>query len=479
MSISKNFSYNLLLTFCNYLFPILTYPYISRVLGVVNIGVCNFVDSIIDYFILFSMLGVGSYGVREIARCKDDIARRNNVFTNLFLINVFLTTCSILVLALCIIYVPQLQEYRKFLGIGIFKIVFNLFLIEWFFQGIEQFKYITIRSVFVRLAYVIAIFIFVKSESDTSVYYLLTVLVIVVNALLNWSYSRRFRNFNFKSISVGAYIIPIAIFGYYRVLTSMYTTFNTTFLGFSSGEMEVGYFTTACKLYTIILSVFTAFTTVMIPRVSVMLENKEINALMRVSNKTFEGLFAVACPMIVFCIVYASQIIFLISGSGYEGAVIPFKIVISLLLVIGMEQIVIQQFLMALQTNKPVLWVSTIGAIVGLSFNILLTPKLGAIGSAIAWVLSEIAVLFTGIKLMRKYIGFYFEDKILGRLFLCGAVYALISLSFSFLFSSWIAFTLSLLGCIISFFIFYVFVFKDSVVYSTFVSLSTMLARHK
>ena len=131
---------------------------------------------------------------------------------------------------------------------------------------------------FVRLAYVIAIFIFVKSESDTSVYYLLTVLVIVVNALLNWSYSRRFRNFNFKSISVGAYIIPIAIFGYYRVLTSMYTTFNTTFLGFSSGEMEVGYFTTACKLYTIILSVFTAFTTVMIPRVSVMLENKEINA---------------------------------------------------------------------------------------------------------------------------------------------------------------------------------------------------------
>lgn len=405
MGVKKNFGYNLILTFCNYLFPLLTYPYVSRVLGVSNIGVCNFVDSIINYFILFSMLGVGSYGVREIARCKDNVERRNEVFSNLFVINAIMTVVSIAVLMLCTFLVPQMLPYKDFLGVGLLKVIFNLFLIEWFFQGIQQFKYITIRSVVVRSIYVISVFVLVKTSEDTLIYYILTSLTIVINSVFNWSYSRGFKNFSLNNIHLSLYIKPILVFGYYRILTSMYTTFNTTFLGFSNGEIEVGYFSTATKLYGIIMAVFTAFTTVMIPHVSQLLQEGNKEKIQDILNKTMSVLVFISVPMIVLCELLAPWIIYIIAGPGYEGAIIPFRIVICLLLIIGMEQIIIQQFLMASNSNKSIFQVSTYGAIVGIGLNCLLTPQLGAIGSSIAWCCSEVVVLIVAHKLIKEYMG--------------------------------------------------------------------------
>lgn len=245
MGVKKNFGYNLILTFCNYLFPLITYPYISRVLGVELIGTCSFVDSIVNYFILFSTLGVGSYGVREISRCGDDRERRNAVFSSLVTLNALFSILAVAVLVICTFTLPQLAEYKEFLGIGIIKLIFNLFLIEWFFQGIEQFKYITIRSVIIRAIYVMAILLFVKSKEDVYLYYGMTSAIVVINSIINWNYSRKFRSFSLKSVDLRLFIAPVITFGYYRLLTSMYTTFNTTFLGFSSGDVEVGYFSTA------------------------------------------------------------------------------------------------------------------------------------------------------------------------------------------------------------------------------------------
>lgn len=383
----------------------MTYPYVSRVLGVSNIGVCNFVDSIINYFILFSMLGVGSYGVREIARCKDNVEKRNDVFSNLIIINAIMTIFSVGLLMICTYSMTRLLPYRDFLGIGVIKVIFNLFLIEWFFQGIQQFKYITIRSVIVRSIYVISIFLFVNNQDDSFIYYMLTSLTIVANSLFNWNYSRHFKKINFKNIRISLYIKPVIVFGYYRILTSMYTTFNTTFLGFSNGDIEVGYFSTATKLYGIIMAVFTAFTTVMIPHVSQLLQEGDKEKVQYILNKTISVLVFVSVPIILVCELFAPWIIHIIAGQGYEGAIIPFRIVIFLLLIIGMEQIIIQQFLMAFNSNKSIFQISTYGAIVGIVLNFLITPKLGAIGSSVAWGCSEVVTLIVGLLLMKKYMG--------------------------------------------------------------------------
>lgn len=157
-NIKRNFAYNLILTIAGYVLPLLTYPYISRVLGVVNIGLVNYVDSIINYFVLFAMLGISSLGVREIARVKDDLIKCKEVFSTLLGVNVVLTLFSV-VLLLCMTYmVEYFHPYREYLLIGIMKLVFSAFLLEWFFQGMSDFKFITIRSLIIRALYVILVF---------------------------------------------------------------------------------------------------------------------------------------------------------------------------------------------------------------------------------------------------------------------------------------------------------------------------------
>lgn len=405
MGVKKNFSYNLLLTLCGYIFPLITYPYVSRVLGVQNIGICNFVDSIINYFVLFSMLGIGSYGVREIARVSKDLNRRNFVFSNLLAINLITTVVSILILTLCSYAIPKLIVYRPYLLIGIVKLFFNMFLIEWFYQGIQDFRYITIRSLVVRIVYVVSIFIFIHDSEDVLMYFFLTTLTTIINAVINWIHARNFIKLSFKGLEFSTFIVPILTFGYYRILTSMYTTFNTVFLGLTSGDIEVGYFSTATKIYTIIMSIFAAFTTVMIPKVSKLLNEGQIEKLQWISDKTLSIVSVFSIPIIIYCLFCAEDIIILISGPGYEGAITPFRIVIFMLLVIGAEQILIQQFLMASTENKPILVVSSLGAVVGVGLNFLLTPSYGSVGSAIAWGMSEICVLFLGILFVKKNLG--------------------------------------------------------------------------
>lgn len=412
-SIRKNFSYNLILTLCNYLFPLITYPYVSRVLGVERIGICNFVDGIVNYFILFCSLGIASYGIRELAKCRKDYDRRNDVFSNLIAFNSLSTIVALLALVSATLWLPSLQPYREFLWLGVLKLVCNMFLIEWFFQGIQEFKYITIRSVLVKLIFIACLFVFVHTKEDVIIYYGLTVGSKIVNAVINWTYSTKYRRLSFRHLNLKLFVAPILAFGYYRILTSMYTSFNIVFLGFSSGDAQVGCFSTATKLYAILMSVFTAFTTVMVPKVSELLASGEKERLQIIANKTFSLLSILSLPIIIVSLFCAEDIILILSGPGYEGAYTPFRIVIFLLLVVGIEQILIQQFLMASSSNSAIIKVSTVGAVVGVTLNFLITPTFGAIGSAISWGLSELAVLFTGILLVKKTLGIYLRYKTL------------------------------------------------------------------
>ena len=186
MGIKRNFIYSSLLTVSSFLFPMLTFPYVSRVLGVTNIGVCNFVDSIINYFILFSSMGINVVGIREIAKAKGN---------TLWILEAGMTAIMLFLLLIATVFISQLNEYASLMMIGACKLIANLFLIEWFYRGIEEFKYITYRSLIVKVLYVACIFIFIHQPSDYPVYYTLSVLLVVFNAVFNIFYSRRFVGF--------------------------------------------------------------------------------------------------------------------------------------------------------------------------------------------------------------------------------------------------------------------------------------------
>ncbi len=410
-SVKKNILYSSILTVANYVFPLLTYPYISRVLGVTNVGICNFIDSVINYYVLFSMMGISTVAVREIAKNRNDKQRLSASFSSLLTLNFVSTTIVILVLIASIYIVPTLHEHKEMMYIGVFKVFFNFLLIEWFYKGIEDFKYITNRTLAVKTIYVISVFFFVRESEDYDIYYALTVAVIVVNAVINITYSRNFAAYTFRGVKLSTYLKPFLVLGVYSLLTSMYISFNVAYLGFVSGVDEVGYYTTATKIFAILLSLFTAFTTVLLPRMSALAAEQRETEFRKMVDKSIDILFLFAMPVIVLAMTFSSQIVELISGRGYEGAIVPMRIMAPLVFVIGYEQIIIVQVLTPLKKDKAILTNSVLGATVGLTMNLLLVGRLGSMGSAMVWGLAEVTVLCSGQYFVSKYVGFDFPYR--------------------------------------------------------------------
>lgn len=404
-SLKRNLFYSVLLILANYVFPFLTYPYVSRVLGVTGIGACNFVDSVINYFILFSTLGIDSLGVREIAKHKDDKAALDRTFSNIFIVNLALTGIMLLLLVVLTFTVPQLSAHKDLMFIGAFKLVFNCLLVEWLFKGLEDFRLITVRSIAVKTVYVAAVFLFVRSRSDVWVYFLLSSLMVVANALVNIAFAGKRVHLTFSGLEFGKTFKSLLTLGVYAILTSMYTTFNVTFLGFVSGEDEVGLYTTATKIFYMALALFTAFTNVMLPRMSSLASEGDMVKFKGYFWMAVKLLFGFSLPLVMWMMIMASDIVRVISGPEFGGAVLPMTIVSPLLFIIGYEQILVLQTLLPIGRDKILLRNSIIGAVAGVIMNIAIVPFLASVGSAIVWVVAELCILVLSQIAVTKEIG--------------------------------------------------------------------------
>ena len=392
-SLKKNIFYSIVLVLANYVFPFLTYPYVSRVLGVTNIGACNFVDSVINYFALFSMLGVDSLGVREIAKCRGDKDSINKVFSNIFTVNLSLTALLLGILAILTYTVPQFQAHQDLMFLGMFKLLFNCLLVEWVYKGLEDFKLISLRSIIIKLLYVVSVFAFVKKREDVWIYYLLSTAMVVLNAAVNLAFSKgRFRIRLCWSEFLPTFRSLLTL-GVYAILTSMYTTFNVTFLGFVSGDDEVGYYSTATKIYYMVMALFAAFTGVMMPRMSNLLSAGRRDEFKSGFSLALQVLFGFSFPLVAWMMVSAPDIVALIAGPGYEGAILPMRLVAPLIFIIGYEQILVIQTLIPLGKDKILLRNSIFGALLGTLLNIVLVPVFASVGSALVWILTELLIL--------------------------------------------------------------------------------------
>jgi O-antigen/teichoic acid export membrane protein len=436
MKIKTNFIYSSILTVSNFIFPFLTFPYISRVLGVNNVGIYNWVGGIVQYFILFSMMGIAIVGIREVAKNKNNPEELSKTFSSLLILTVLTTIISLMVLFILMAVIPKFGEYKEMFYIGAANVFVNLFLLEWFFKGIEDFKYITIRSIIVKGLYVISVFVFIHQKEDYVTYYLLTVGAVALNSLLNWIYSRKFVHFSIKNINLKLFLKPFLILGIYLLFNSMYATFNVAYLGFVGGNKEVGYYTTATKLYGILLAFFSAFTGVMLPRMSALVAENNFPEINRLIAKSFDILYTFCFPVIIFFMFFAPEVVRIIAGAGYEGSILPMRIVLPLMLIIGTEEILIIQLLMPLNKDKAIFINSVIGAIVGVALAIILVKNLHSVGSSIVWVCSEFSILISAGYFVKKYIGIHIPYKMLLFKFIYAIPYILICYAVIVLFSN-------------------------------------------
>lgn len=402
MGLKKNILYSGFLTTSLYIFQFITYPYVARVLGVTNIGICNFVQSIVQYFILFSMFGVMSLGVREIAACKDDIEQRNIVFSKIFQLTCLITIFVTFIYILCIEFIPKLSIYRNLLYIGAAQIVFNTLTIEWFFRGIENFKYITIRTLLIRIIYVLSVFLLVREPEDYTIYFGIISSTYILNGVTNLIYSKKYVHFTCQHIkSLFIYLKPMLFLGVQAILAAMYTSFNIIYLGFIVNEIEVGLYTTATKIQGIILGLYTAFTLAMIPWMSKNITNKVEEK--RLLDNSLNVLLIFSIPIIILTESFAIDIISIISGPEYYKATPMLMITIPIIFVTGIRQVLVAQILIPHKKDTAVFVNSLIGGCCGLILNIFTVKYLAGIGSSIVFLLSEISVLLSAYYFVCKF----------------------------------------------------------------------------
>lgn len=410
-SIKKNLVWNFILTISGYLFPLLTFPYVTRVLGAGNLGSANFALSIVDYAILFSTFGLGTIGYRFIPQCNDNVEKRNHVFSHLVSLHILMSALVLLLYIFSIFFIDQLRDHYVLYLIGICKIIANIFLVEWLFTGMQDFRYVTLRTIVIRCLYVGCIFLFIRDEHDYDNYFYVTIGQVVFNALINWRYSRKFVTFTFEIKGIREYIFPVFSMGINRILLSFYGTFNVIFLGFICSNAAVGYYTTATKLYAIFLSVLNAYNGVFVPRLNYLLGKGDINTFKKMINSSLSIVTLVSIPVVIVGLCLADDIIRIIAGPGYERSVIPFQIVLVQVLMVGLAQIFENQILLSMKKFKDVLICTSVCTVLSVFIILLFVPTYAEVAAACAVAIPHLIECIILYKFAKRAMNFIFPYK--------------------------------------------------------------------
>lgn len=446
MSIKKNFVYSLCLTLSNYIFPLITYPYVSRVLGVENIGFCAYVDSIINFVMLFSMMGVFYVGLRAIAQNRDDREKRSCTFSNLFIINFILCFVTLLCFNITLFFLDDLERYIDYIIWGEFKIIFNIFLIEWLYRGVEDFKYITIRTIFVKIVYVILVFCLVRTSEDMLAYYLLSIFMVAGNFLVNWYNKKKYVVFSLKKINIKSYIPQVLSMGLYTILTSVYATFNMSMLGYLCNEAEVGYYNTSLKIFHILTGLFTAFSTVLVPRMSAMVMSKDNSEKIQEQiSKTFSVIFVTVFPLVYFFFVFADDCVLMMSGIDFLESVSSLRVLLILLIPFSIDQVLILQILIPLKKDKVILLNTSIAAVLALICIFSFVPAFGSTGTAFVLLFSEIIIMVLSLIYIIQKIDIKLPYACFIRSFITSIPYLILFYIVSLIESSFFRLTLGIL----------------------------------
>lgn len=396
MQTQKNIFYNVILAISQVLFPLITFPYLARVLGPENIGLYNFSESYARYFAMISALGISVYGVREIAKKQDQPKALSNTFVELFSIN-FIATCILSVLYVFTIdYTNKLSSHASLFYWSFVFFFFQIFLLEWFFTGINQFKYIAIRFFIIRLFFVAAIFIFIKESNDYVKYMQLQVGLTFFLGVINFVYLFKFidlKNTRIKDLNLIQHLKPLFLLFLTLFSISVYLHFDSVLLGILADNESVGYYSAPLKLVKIIIAVLAAITAAMFPKMVQFFEQGDTVQFEKMLKQSFELVISIGIPTAVLVYTLAPEIIYILFGSSFELAVKPLQITAPLILIVSLSTIFGFQILSVHSKDGAILKSAVVGMLFSLIASFLLIPKFKQVGAAYIILCTELLVL--------------------------------------------------------------------------------------
>ena len=428
-SLRVNFVYNVINTVSGLFFPLITYPYVFRVLLADGVGQVNFFNSIISYVTLLTGLGIPLYGIREVARVRDNVRELSQTTAEIISLNLLLNIIGyIVVFILCFTVSEIEQDYPLFLLLSL-SIVLTTIGCPWFYSGIEDFKYVTLRGITVRIICTVFLFLTVRTKADLYWYGIYYVLVSTGNYIINFIFLRKRISFNlikWKELNITRHIKPALAVFVFNLITSIYLNLDKLMLGFIQDAQAVGYYTAATQISHVFLTLATALGAVMLPRASNLIKTNQIDEFYRLANKSYNFVLMLTMPFCFGCIVMSPILIHVFCGASYEPSIMTLRIVSPIIVALGMSNLFGMQMLYPMGKIKIVTISTCVGAALNLLLNSCLIPIMAQDGAAIATVAAEISVTTTQIIMAKKYIKFKIISSKFIRYFLSAFVMAVI-----------------------------------------------------
>lgn len=390
-SIWKNMIINIVRMLSSILFPILIFPYVSRVLGPNNLGKVDFANSIMNYFVLLSGLGIPTYGLIACAKVKNNKNKLKRTICELLYINTFLMIISYIVFILLLVSIPKFRDNTMILLIYSFNIVFTALGIEWLYSALEEYGYITKRSILFKIISLILIFTLIKDKNDYIKYALILVFSTVGSNILNFWHARNLIQFyKFKDLNLKKHILPILTFFSASVASTVNANTDTIMLGFIHNDYSVGIYSFAVKIKTILVSFITAALTVTIPKLSQYAVKKDFLNCRKLIVQLSEIVLYLSAASAFFFSFFSKTIILILGGKQYLPAQLCMIILNMCLIILGYTWIlgvgIMQPFNMQNKYAKTMWRAMCINIIL----NIILIPFFGSTGAAIATFISEL-----------------------------------------------------------------------------------------
>lgn len=398
-SVKYNFIMNFLLSASSFIFPLITFPYVSRVLLAEGNGKISFYSSVANYFLLVASLGIPTYGIRACAKVRDNNEKLSKTVKEIFVINEIMTILAIVSYVFAFFFVSKLRQEPLLFILNGFSIGLNLLGMTWFFQALEQYDYITIRSLFLKIVSMILMFALVHAPKDYVIQAGITVFAASGFNLINYFRVRKYVKLDQKlcSLNLKQHLKPIFILFAQSLAISIYTSLDTVMLGFMQSNTEVGYYNAAIKLKYVLLSLVASLGQVLLPRMSFYAKNKLEKEFMSTMIKALNFTMAIAFPIALYFVAFSFETMMFLAGKGYIKAVLAMQIITIAIIPNGLTGILGTQILTSIEKEKYVLYSVIIGAVTDFILNMLLIPKYGAAGAAGATTVCEFVVLFVQV----------------------------------------------------------------------------------
>lgn len=410
-SIIKNYIYNNILLIFNLAYPLITTIYINKIFSVKLIGEVSFSLSIVTIFISLSSLGIASYGTREIAKNRNSKEKMSKIFSELLFLN-FISVIFFLIVYFSIIYLfPSLHQYLKIFIILSLNLFMSAFSLEWFYIGLEEYEYITKRSILTKIISFIFMVIFIKSEKDIYLYVIFLILGISLNGIFNIYNSRKYVEISFEKLELKKYINLLKYFYLQLIIACLYNGMDIVIIGLNSTTDQVAYYVRSKELVGVLIIIVLSFVNTISPRINNKVhDKKEYEELVNISFKVFCFL---SFPFFIAIIILAKNVLYIIGGEKFLDAANIFRIMALLLVFDALAVFLNTNISVPNNKEKNTLYANIGAMIIFLFFSFLLTSNYGAIGNSFAKVLGIFIadiIMIVCIKKQKLYLKFFNKD---------------------------------------------------------------------